>query len=140
MRDKFSRLVDRSLNTRITPLAYLVTTYSFIFGGSFVFLDSLTSVRVTLLYRYDALIGAPVWGMFVFVFAVALLAGMMIKRAGWVQTGALGLFCGWLFAAITYAQNELWLQMVLAIIFMLCFGYHFLASSIGRLWDYTPKE
>jgi hypothetical protein len=138
MREKFLSLIDRTLNTRITPLAYLVTIYSFIFGGSFVFLDSLTSVRVTLLYRYDALIGAPVWGMFVFVASAVLLAGLLIKRVSLVQAGALGLFCGWLFAAITYAQNDLWLQMVLAIVFMLCFGYHFLASSLGRLWDYTP--
>lgn len=138
MADKFIAFIDRTLNMRITPLAYLVTIHSLIFGGAFVFLTSEESVRASLLYQNGALIGIPVWGVIVFVSALLLIYGMARRIVNVTQLGSAGLFMGWLFAAITYGQNDLWFQMVLTIVTMLYFGYHFLAAGLGRLWDYTP--
>lgn len=136
--DKLRQFIDRTLNGRITPLAYLVALHSCIFGGSFVFFSGSPSVQATLLYKAGALVGIPVWGWLTFVAALVLIVGMFIKRTETVQAGAFGLFIAWIFGTITYGQNELWLQMILAIITTLYFGYHFLAASLGRLWDYSP--
>lgn len=138
MANKIIAFIDRTLNTRITPLAYLVAVHSMLFGGAFVFLNNEASVRASLLFKAGVIDNVPLWGAIVFVSAVVLILGMAAKSVPPIQWGALGLFMGWLFAAITYAQNDLWFQMVLTIVTMLYFGYHFLASSLGRLWDYTP--
>lgn len=138
MTDKFISFIDKTLNTRITPLAYLIAIHSLIFGGSFVFLSGEQSVRATLLYQTGVIGGIQMWGMLVLVSAVLTIYGMARRVVNLTQLGATGLFMGWLFASITYGQNELWLQMILAGVLMLCFGYHFLAAGLGRLWDYTP--
>jgi hypothetical protein len=136
--DKLRQFINATLNGRITPLAYLVAIHSGIFGGAFVFFSNSLSVQSTLLYKVGALVGIPVWGWLTLIAALVLIVGMFIKRRETVQAGAFALFTSWIFAAITYGQNELWLQMILAIVTTLYFGYHFLAASLGRLWDYTP--
>lgn len=138
MSAKLLSLIDKSLNTRITPLAYLVALHSFVFGASFVFLSWSDTVQATTLYQSGIFIGLPFWGLLTMIGAGILIFGMLRKKFSWVNTGALAVFMAWVFATTTYAQHHLWLQMVLSLITMLYFGYHFLANSLGRLWDYTP--
>lgn len=138
MAGKFIGFIDSTLNTRITPLAYLIAIHSFILGASFVFFGWESSVQASLLYQNGALFGAPIWGLLTMISTGVLIVGMFLKDASLTKLGAMGAFASWIFAAITYAQGELWLQMILALVLMLCFGYHFLASSLGRLWDYRP--
>ena len=138
MANKIINFIDATLNTRITPLAYLVALHSFVLGVAFVFFGHAESVQATLLYQNGALIGIPVWGVLTRAGAGILILGMALKLAGMVSVGSIAVFMAWVFATITYAQNENWLQMLLAIVLVLCFGYHFLANSLGRLWDYSP--
>lgn len=138
MSAKLLALIDKSLNTRITPLAYLVALHSLVFGASFVFLSWTNTVQATTLYQSGIFIGLPLWGLLTMIGAGTLIFGMLRKATSLVNTGAIVVFMAWIFATITYAQHHLWLQMVLSLITMLYFGYHFLASSLGRLWDYTP--
>jgi hypothetical protein len=137
--NRLLQLIDRSLNGRVTPLAYLVTIHTFIFGASFVLLSGTASVRASLLYREGALIGVYTWGSICALSALACLYGMKFKVAKLAEVGAFGVFLSWLFASITYGSAELWLQMALAVTTCLYFGYIFLASALDRLWDYTPQ-
>jgi hypothetical protein len=138
MRNKFRNFIDATLNTDVTPLGYLVTLHSLIFGASFVFFGDANSVKVTLLFKLGALVGVPVWGTILFVGAVALILGLAMRNMTLTNMGSAAGFMAWLFAAIVYFLNDFWLQAILAVIIMLEFGYFNISASIGRLWNYSP--
>lgn len=135
-----ARLLDKTLNTSVTPLAYLVACQSLAFGLSFALFDEWASVRNSILYPYGIWIGVPLWGWVLTVSSAALIIGLWWKNTGAVALTGFLLFSAWVFAAIAYAQNDAWFQAILASINILYAGYFFLASNLERLWDYTPSR
>ena len=132
--------IDWTLKTPITPLAYLVTLHSLIFGASFIFFGGTTSVQASVLYQIGALIGVQAWGLLAVVGAGICLYGLIRKNTWTVNIGSFMMFTVWLFAAIAYFLSGFGLQGILALITMNYFGYFNLAASMGRLWDYTPAQ
>lgn len=134
--------IDRTLDTRITPLAYIYGVKSVIMGMSYGFLAGVSGgVRNTILYKEGALVGHNLWGILVLVGGLLLIAGMLTKVPVMVRTSSLLLFVTWAFAAIVYGMSGFWLFLFpLALIEMLACGYLYLATGRGRLWDYTPTR
>lgn len=139
MSDKILQFLHRTLNTRITPLAYLYAFQGFIFGFAFTFLQSSPGVQNTILFKEGALIGVSLWGMVVLIASIVLILGMCLKKVRGVQIGSVGMFMAWIFAAIVYASGGYtWFLLPIAITNILMYGYYYLASSLDQLWDYTP--
>ena len=138
MRRKLIDFIDWTLSPAVTPLAYLVSFHSLIFGGSFVFFSNTTTVQSTLLWQIGALIGGQFWGLLVLIACILLLYGLIRRHVVLVNAGSFAMFMLWLFALIAYALSGLWLQGILAFVTMNYFGYFNLAAYMNRLWDYTP--
>ena len=135
-----ARFIDRTLNTSATPLAYLVALQSLVFGLSFALFEEWASVKDSILYPYGIWIGVPLWGWVLVVSAIGAILGLAYKNRGAVEVAGFLLFSAWTFATIAYVQNDAWFQACLASINILYAGYFFLASSLRRLWDYTPER
>lgn len=139
--NKIITIIDNSLDTRVTPLAYVFALTGVVWGATFTFLSSNAGVTSTILYQSGALVGVSVWGLSVFVSSVLLLYGLAIRSTKMVTICAFILFMAWSAGAISYGVAGEWiLRFPLAIINILCYGYYYLAASLGRLWDYTPEE
>lgn len=137
-----SEIIDRTLNTRISPLAYLYVLRAYVTGIAYTFLSSLSNgVQSSVLYKVEVILGHQFWGGMLLVGATFLLLGMWQKQKRPVQIGSSILFMSWAFAAITYAEHGYWpFLLPLAILEMLSWGYYYLSVSIGRLWNYTPES
>lgn len=133
------RFLYATLDTRITPLAYVYAATGFVWGFAFTFLTSLPQVQSSVLYQTDALIGAPLWGVSVLASTGVLFIGMLYRQTSAVTLSSTILFALWAAAAVAYALSGEWVfRFPLAILYMLCYGYYDLASALGRLWDYSP--
>jgi hypothetical protein len=138
---KFIQFIDKTLDTRVTPLAYVFALTGVIWGVAFTFLQSSAGVTSTILYQSDALIGVSLWGMSVLISSIVLLYGLAVRSTKIVTIAAFILFLAWSSGAVSYAMAGEWiLRFPLAIVNILCYGYYYLAASLGRLWDYTPDE
>ena len=134
-----TRVIDVSLNTDVTPLAYLVTLHSLIFGGSFVAFGWTEAVQALTLFKLGALVGVPVWGALLLTATVILLYALHKKsKSAAIYGGFLGALT-WIFALITYVIAGFWLQAILAVITAMYFGYFVLSGTLDRLWNYTPE-
>lgn len=134
----FTRLIDRTLDTSTTPLAYLVVAQSVVFGLAFAVFDEATSVNQTILYPYGIWFGVSLWGWAIVTAASMTLVGLFYKSRLLVEPSSFVLFAAWLFATIAYLQNDAWFQAALAAFNILYAGYLFLSVNQGRLWYYTP--
>jgi hypothetical protein len=120
-------------------LAYLYAFQGFIFGFAFTFLQSQPGVQNTILFKEGALIGVSLWGLIALVASITLLVGMTLKKTQLVQIGSVGMFMAWIFAGIIYmAGGYNFFLLPIAITNVLMYGYYYLASSLGQLWDYAP--
>ena len=138
MVDKIVALIDRTLTTRITPLAYVYSLTGLIWGYAFVFIDEFKASS-TVLAQGGALIGVELWGGLVLVSTILLIFGMVFKLRHLVMVASFAMVLAWAMAGSVYFQGgEYFFRLPLAIINALCYGYLYLASSLGRLWDYTP--
>lgn len=138
MKEKFIAFIDKTLSTNVTPLAYLVTVHSLLFGASFIFLGGTTSVQASILFQIGVLFGVTFWGGFVFVACILLLIGMGLKNKSLVSVGSFAMFLLWIFALVAYFASGFWFQGVLAFFTVNYFGYLNLASFMNRLWNYAP--
>lgn len=137
--ERLQKILDRTLNTRITPLAYLIAALGIIRGLAFTVFQNAEGVTNTVLYKVGPVIPLTLWGIIVLASSVVLLYGMITKTTEMVGIGAMGMFMTWVLTAITYGINGYWpFLFPSAIIYTLVHGYFFLAASLGRLWDYTP--
>lgn len=134
----FTRLINRTLDTSATPLAYLVVAQSLVFGLAFAVFDKETSVKQTILYPYGIWFGASLWGWAIVIAASMALVGLIHKSRLLVEPSSFVLFTAWVFATIAYLQNDAWFQVALATLNILYAGYLFLSSNLGRLWYYAP--
>ena len=139
---RLHRFIDSTLDTDISPLAYLYVVHALVYGVAYSFLDGLSSgVQNTVLFKAGVLFGHNFWGLMLLLGGAVLLCGMLRKHRRATQVGSSVLFMAWTFAAITYATNGYWhFLFPLAVVEILSWGYYYLAASIGRLWNYTPKE
>lgn len=141
MKNRLIAFIDKTLDTRVTPLAYVFALTGIVWGGTFTFLSSNAGVTSTVLYQSGALVGVSLWGLSVLLASLVLLAGLMTHSVKIVMIAAFVLFLAWSAGAISYAAAGEWvLRFPLAILNILCYGYYYLAASIGRLWDYTPDD
>lgn len=138
---KLYKAVDRTLDTRVTPLAYLYGIKSVSTGVAYAILsEHSTGVQNTVLYKEGAVVGVSIWGFLILAGGIGLLAGLVSKKPWLVQISAMPMFMAWVFAAIEYGMGGYWLFLFpLAVIELLSCGYLYLSASLGRLWDYTPS-
>lgn len=137
--DRLRKIIDRTLDTRITPIAYLIAMAGIVRGLAYTVFQDASGVTSTILYKVGPVIPLTLWGTIVLVSSVVLLYGMITKTTEMVGFGAMGMFMTWTLTAITYAVNGYWEYLFpTSVLYILIYGYFFLASSLGRLWDYTP--
>lgn len=139
---KVYEVVDDSLDSRVTPLAYIYAIKTVLTGAYFSLLSEFSEgVQNSILYKEGALVGVDLWGTFMLVGGLGALIGMLTKVSIAVKASALLLFMTWAFAAIEYGLGGYWHWLFpLAVIELLSCGYLHLAASLGRLWDYTPTR
>lgn len=132
--------VNQTINTSVTPLAYLVAMQTAIYGLQIFFFSFTFSVQQLVLFQTGAFVGAPVWGVIAVLAGGTLIAGMMIKNAGLVSAGAFLMAMCWVFAVIAYSMSGYFAHAMIAFITVIEAGYFFIASSIKRLWNYSPSS
>lgn len=139
---KVYEVVNESLDSRVTPLAYMYAIKTVVTGVSFSLLSGFSEgVQNSILYKEGALVGVGLWGILMLVGGLGALIGMLSKVSIAVKASALLLFMTWAFAAIEYGLGGYWDWLFpLAVIELLSCGYLYLAASLGRLWDYTPSN
>ena len=140
LKEKVIALIDKTLSTDVTPLAYLVTAHSMIFGASFLFFANTSSVQSSVLFQIGALVGAQFWGFFALAACIALLLGMYLQNRGMVGGGSFVMFLLWIFAVVAYGLSGFWVHAVLGFLSANYFGYFHLANYLNRLWNYTPDD
>lgn len=136
-----TNFIIKTLSTRVTPLAYLVALQGIVYGTAFTFFSSSPGVQNTILFKDGALVGVTIWGEIALISAITLFVGMFVKSKIATGAGSLGMFLVWTFAAIIYITGGyFYLLFPLAVLNMMAHGYFYLASSLDRLWDYTPLD
>jgi uncharacterized membrane protein len=139
--ENLRKFIDMTLNTRITPIAYLIAALGIIRGLAYTVFQNAEGVTNTILYKVGPIIPLTLWGAIVLASSIILLYGMVSKTTELVQAGAMGMFLTWVLTAITYGVNGyIPYLMPTAVVYALIYGYFFLAASLGRLWDYTPNR
>lgn len=134
-----THVIDRSLRTPVTPLAYLIVANSLLFGVGTIMFDSSESVRMTVIQKVGIWDGFPVWGWLMVLSSVLLFVGMIDRSVIKTKIGAVLGFFGWTFVFVVYLEFQYLFQMGLSLMSSLAYGYFFLAASLNRLWDYTPR-
>lgn len=136
---KFMGLLDRLVDTRVTPLAYLVLFHNLIFALGFVVFER-GGVNETVLARLGIPFGVVVWGTALLVSVVIIWSGLWWRAQKVVMVGAMLGFSVWLGAVITYFWGGRHFQGALGVLTALQYAYFFLAAGLDRLWDYTPVD
>lgn len=137
--ERVRKFIDRTLDTRITPLAYLIAGAGIVRGIAYTFFQTAEGVSNTVLSQIGPIIPLTVWGVIVFASSLVLMYGLITKDAGSIMVGSMGMFLTWVLTAITYMLNGYLIFLFpTAVIYSLIYGYFFLSASLGRLWDYTP--
>lgn len=125
-----------TLNTRVSPLAYLAAYSSLAIGFFWTFFQNLPDIQNTLIYKEGLVIGNGTWGILLFAGSCLLVAGLKLKKKSLVRYGAMTNFVMWLFAGALYATNEYWYAFAaFALVHLLTQGYFFLAASLDSLWN-----
>ena len=139
--ETLQKFIVITLDTRITPLAYLFATLGLIRGLAYTVFQSSAGVQASTLVQIGTIIPLTLWGLIVLGSSVVLLYGLVFKVKEMVMAGAMGMFLTQVLTSITYFFNGyLEFMFPTAIVFALCYGYYFLAAGTERLWDYSPRE
>lgn len=139
MTERLLMFVQRTLTTRVTPLAYLFVLYDFFYGLGLALTTGTKGAGAEVLANIEPLITSEVWGLGLLACCVVVFSGMLTKVPEIVELGAFLGFALWVMATIAYcASGYIWIHAPMALIQTLIFGYLFLAASLDRLWDWTP--
>ena len=134
------RAIQHTIDTHITPLAYLFAAWQAVFGFN-QWNEDRRGAGATIISQIDPLVPSEWWGLAIGLAAVMLVIGMLIQRVRTIQIASFVGFCAWIMAALAYGLNGyLWLHMPTAIIWALMWGYFFLAAGLEQLWDYSPDR
>ena len=134
-------IIDRTLSSRITPLAYVFALTGIVWGLAFTLFSETANVQSTVLYQQKALFGILSWGSIMLVGSIVLYIGMLAKHVRAVKYSSMLLTAAWASATVAYVMDgAAVLRAPLAIINVLCYGYFYLAVACDRLWDYTPDR
>lgn len=141
MENKALKFVERTLSTRISPLAYLVAALGIVRGLAYTVFQCSEGVTNSILFKVGPIIPLGVWGLIVLASSLILMYGMIAKSKRSVMIGSMGMFLTWVLTALTYLING-YIPFLLptAVLFVFIHGYFFLAASLDRLWDYTPER
>jgi hypothetical protein len=130
--------IRRTVDTHITPLAYLFALWQGIVGFNH-FVEEKFGAGATVLSRIDPLIPSQWWGLTIGISCIVLIIGMLWQHVLAIQLSAFTGFILWVMAGISYALNGyIWLHASTAFVLALMFGYFFLAAGLDQLWDYSP--
>lgn len=141
MLDKFRKFILWTLNTRVSPLAYLAAYASLAIGFFFTFFSRLSDVQNTLLFKVGILGATEMWAMLLLVSSVVLVLGLRFRLVEITRIGAMGNFVLWGFACFMYSNNQYWFALLsFGGIHMMCQGYLYLAASIDTLWQTEYDE
>jgi len=141
MLTRIQTLVVKSLNTRVTPLAYAYSLQGIFTGLAFTFFQFSPGVQNTIMFKYGALVGVSIWGIFLLSSTLATFTAMVTKNKYMTMAGAAVAFSCWVMALVLYTINGfVFFLAPLALSHMLCYGYLYLASAMDRLWDYAPPQ
>lgn len=124
----------KTIDTRVTPLAYLAAAQGLIWGMAFVFLHDLDGVQNTILFKQSALIGVSWWGVLSLVASLLMVIGMLCHFTVTTAAGAVGMWVAWVFALVIYVAGCYWFLAVLAVVNILVYGYIYLSARLGLLW------
>lgn len=132
--------IRSTVDTHITPLAYLFCAWQAVFGFNQYWSDR-RGAGATVLSQIDPLVPSEWWGLAIGVACVMLVIGMLLQRVRTIQFASFAGFIAWIMAGIAYALNGyVWLHAPSAFIVALMFGYFFLAAGLDQLWDYSPDR
>ena len=141
MLSKIGDLIDRSLNTKVTPLAYLAVVLGIIRGAAFAFFQTAPGVSSTVTARVGTIVPTTLWGYVVLIFSLVLLVGLLKRSVSLVMAGSLVMALAWGCNMAAYALRGYWEYLVpYAAVSVLIYGYLFITAPLGRLWDYTPTK
>lgn len=133
-------IIQRTINTHVTPLGYLFAVWQTVFGVNHLLLDDKGGAR-TVLSEIDPLMPTEIWGLILVVASVSLIIGMLCEKISVVQVSAFAGFALWVMAMLSYVLNGfIWLHAPSAALQAMMFGYFFLAAGINQLWDYAPER
>ena len=134
------KFIQRTVNTRITPLAYLFALWQMNFGFN-IWMADAHGGDATVLSQIEPLIPSEYWGAILCMVGVVLILTMLWKSTFGVQLASFVGFILWVMAGISYMlEGYIWLHGIGSIIMVLMFGYYFLAAGLEQLWDYTPER
>src|SRR6478609_6778395 len=107
------KLIDKALDARVAPSAYLVPLQSLTFGIAFFLFSSNPSVQGSILYQVGPPFGAALWGLGVTLGTTGFIVSLWFKWKWAVAGASMFLFSVWLGAAIAYAGSHYWFQFAL---------------------------
>lgn len=132
--------IEKTLNTTIAPMVYIMMLVSVIIGFCFMTGIGLQSGMESILYDTGVLINKSLWGTVLFATASTAFVGMIIKNEGMMQFGGIAGFMAWAFAAISLALAAHWYILATVALFHLLFhGYVYLATTAGYIFRETKK-
>ena len=139
MIERLLEFIQRTLSTRITPIAYLFIVYDFFYALGLALPTGDKGAGAEVLSKIEPLIGSEIWGLALLFCCVLIFVGMLTKTPQFIDFGAFFGFGLWTMAAIAYLlSGYIWIHLPMALLQILIFGYYFLATSLGRLWDWIP--
>lgn len=120
---RLRNFVNHTLDTRVTPLAYVFAAHG---------------LALAIGFQIVLNIG---WWVFVVAFATGLLIwGLLNKAKCAIKFASVVMFAAWVFAGVLTLITKDYTLTPLAFSTVLCYGYYYLAASLGRLWNYTPDR
>ena len=130
------RAIDWSLDTDVAPISYLVSIHTVLFGV--LTATGLLGGSAFQISQLGPVLEIDVWGSFLAVGALAVLIGLIVKKASPVIVGSLLVASMWIFAIITYVTAGLWGFAILGFVTANYFAYFMFGATMGRLWGYVP--
>lgn len=116
-------IIDHTLDTKITPLAYVFAAHGLALAIGF-----------QIVLNVD-------WWVFIVAFLTGVLLWGMKNAIAWViKFASVLLVASWVFAGILTVLTKDYTLTPLAFTVVICYGYYYLAASLGRLWNYTPER
>lgn len=130
---KMTKMIVKSLTTKIAPMVYIMMFVSVFVGFCFA-TGFLVGGGESVMFRSGTLISTTLWGCLLLVTATAAEIGFFTKRYKLISFGGLGGFMVWLLAAIDLAiSSHPYALVSFALFHMVFHGYVYLAASLGVL-------
>lgn len=131
-------LINKSLNTTIAPMVYIMMFMSLIIGLNFAY----GSVEDSILY-HTVFVGVAksTWGIILTVAATLCLSGFVSSNKSLISVGSAAGFATWIYATVLLVMaGHYYIAITVGAFHALFMGYVFLATSMGYLWRQPLDE